>query len=201
MVLYLSWWFCIYLGGFVFILVVSTRSFHNFISYIIENSPKLHVRECSDRFRHYVSPKMKWWLIYLQSLRYNAYTTTHPRSQPTSSSGSSTGIGAGAAREFVKRGAVVILTGRRKDRLDEAMEECRNLAPSPRQVLLKYGKNRISVHWQNILLCFNINNTMLNQLKYGLLVPLYLFSLFLKKKENILNLTICMRHVTWDIKK
>jgi NAD(P)-dependent dehydrogenase (short-subunit alcohol dehydrogenase family) len=47
--------------------------------------------------------------------------------------GASSGIGAGLAEEFARRGAVVGLCARRQDRLDEVLERCRKHAPESRR--------------------------------------------------------------------
>jgi short-subunit dehydrogenase len=47
--------------------------------------------------------------------------------------GASSGIGAGLAEEFARRGAVVGLCARRQDRLDEVLERCRTHSPESRR--------------------------------------------------------------------
>ena len=46
--------------------------------------------------------------------------------------GASSGIGAGLAEEFARRGAVVAICARRKDRLSETLERCRSNSPDSR---------------------------------------------------------------------
>ena len=47
--------------------------------------------------------------------------------------GASSGIGAGLAEEFARRGAVVGICARRRDRLDEVLERCREHSPESRR--------------------------------------------------------------------
>jgi NAD(P)-dependent dehydrogenase (short-subunit alcohol dehydrogenase family) len=47
--------------------------------------------------------------------------------------GASSGIGAGLAEEFARRGAVVGICARRQDRLDEVLERCRAHSPASRR--------------------------------------------------------------------
>jgi NAD(P)-dependent dehydrogenase (short-subunit alcohol dehydrogenase family) len=47
--------------------------------------------------------------------------------------GASSGIGAGLAEEFARRGAVVGICARRQDRLDEVLERCRAYSPASRR--------------------------------------------------------------------
>jgi len=47
--------------------------------------------------------------------------------------GASSGIGAGLAEEFARRGAVVGICARRQDRLDEVLERCRRHSPDSRR--------------------------------------------------------------------
>jgi NAD(P)-dependent dehydrogenase (short-subunit alcohol dehydrogenase family) len=47
--------------------------------------------------------------------------------------GASSGIGAGLAEEFTRRGAVVGICARRQDRLDEVLERCRAHSPASRR--------------------------------------------------------------------
>src|SRR5271154_4672174 len=46
--------------------------------------------------------------------------------------GASSGIGAGLAEEFARRGAVVGICARRRERLDEVLERCRVHSPDSR---------------------------------------------------------------------
>jgi short-subunit dehydrogenase len=47
--------------------------------------------------------------------------------------GASSGIGAGLAEEFARRGAIVGLCARRQDRLDEVLDRCRRHSPESRR--------------------------------------------------------------------
>jgi NAD(P)-dependent dehydrogenase (short-subunit alcohol dehydrogenase family) len=55
------------------------------------------------------------------------------RGQRVLVTGASSGIGAGLAEEFARRGAVVGICARRRDRLDEVLERCREHSPESRR--------------------------------------------------------------------
>lgn len=55
------------------------------------------------------------------------------RGQRVLVTGASSGIGAGLAEEFARRGAVVAICARRRDRLDEVLEQCREHSPESRR--------------------------------------------------------------------
>ncbi len=54
--------------------------------------------------------------------------------------GASSGIGAGLAEEFARRGATVGICARRRDRLDEVLERCRAHAPGSRRWVLDLSR-------------------------------------------------------------
>ena len=47
--------------------------------------------------------------------------------------GASSGIGVGLAEEFARRGAIVGICARRRERLDEVLERCRRYSPESRR--------------------------------------------------------------------